>query len=117
MLTGLLHYAERVQPGWIDEGFSLGLLMPSGLIGTGERWCQTFLSVAHGEATLRGVDRSPWRTWRDGAGLRAQAFRAEFDPYNILPTYAAAAGLELDELCRHMGRDDGPDPLAEAASR
>jgi|HubBroStandDraft_4_1064222.scaffolds.fasta_scaffold16120_5 hypothetical protein len=56
----------------------------------------------------------------DAPGRRpqsAQAFRAEFDPYNILPTYAAAAGLELDELCRHMGRDDGPDPLAEAASR
>jgi hypothetical protein len=117
MLTGLLRYAERVQPGWISDGFSFGLILPGGLIGVGEHWCMTFLSVAHGEANLRAVDRNDWTAWRDVALMRTTAFREEFDPHSVLVMFAGAAGLDFEDLCRRLGDDDGPDPFAEVARR
>jgi hypothetical protein len=117
MLTGVLRFADRIQPGWIDEPNRFGpmsfMFYPGGPRKTGEVWCETFLSAAHGEGTLRGVDYSLWIVWRDAAFTTMMAFRAEFDPHDNLKAYAVAHDMEFEELCRRLGDPDGPNPLAE----
>jgi hypothetical protein len=115
MLTGLLSYAERLEPGWIGQGRSFELLAPGGLLGVGERWCTTFLSVAHGEATLRGVDRGDWTAWRDVALERATEFRRAFDPLDTISSFALGAGLTVEALARVLRDDPALDPIGAAA--
>jgi hypothetical protein len=83
----------------------------------GERWCKTFLSVAHGEGTLRGVDHSYWTAWRDVALERTSDFRRTFDPLDTLNTFALGAGLTVEDLARALGDDLALDPLGAVPDR
>ena len=112
MLTGMLGYADRVQPGWTEaHAPSIMRFAPGGFVGEGDFWCKRFLRTAHGEDNLRGVDHREWTAWRDAAFAVTMQFRAEFDPENRLPTLVAGP-LEFEELCRRLGEPDGPNPLA-----
>lgn len=115
MLTGLLSYAERLEPGWIGQGRSFELFAPGGLLGMGERWCKTFLSVTHGEATLRGVNHGDWTAWRDVALERATEFRRTFDPLDTISSFALGAGLSVEALARALQDDPTLDPIGAAA--
>jgi hypothetical protein len=115
MLTGMLCYAERVEPGWVGEGRSFDLVAPGGLVGTGERWCKTFLSVAHGEATLRGVNHGLWTSWRDTAFERTSEFRRTFDPLDTISAFALGAGISIETLARALTNDSKLDPIGAAA--
>jgi hypothetical protein len=114
-VDGLLSYAERLEPGWIGQGRSFELLAPGGLLGMGERWCKTFLSVAHGEATLRGIDYSEWTMWRDVALERATEFRRVFDPLDTISSFALGAGLTVESLARALQDDPTFDPVSATA--
>ncbi len=117
MLTGLLRYAERVEPGWVGEGRSFDLMAPGGLVRMGERWCKTFLSVTHGEATLRGVDHGTWTAWRDVALERTSEFRRIFDPWDNLSTFALGAEITIETLARALASDPTLDPIGAVAPR
>jgi hypothetical protein len=111
MLTGLLCYAERVQPGWFASK------IPAGFRRGGEGWRELFLSVAHGEQSLRAEDHVAWTTWRNMALGWTSSFRGRFDPNNVLITFGAASGVDFEDFARRLGSPDGPDPIGEVATR